>query len=342
MYFEDARFLYLLLLLPLFFAYEVLAFRRQSRWHRRFCGESLDRRARLRSAIFMATAFAAVAFSLSGPWVPSLQRQLRRSGIQIAFGIDASLSMLAEDAARPDTGDPAPGIRNRPIRNRLEQARQFAAHAIGGLKGEQVGIFIFARNGVEIVPLTEDYGYALYALAHLNNAELASPGSDLSEAIQTGQGMLLSSGAGGARNLVLLSDGEDEEMDGESLREAIRVAKNDDIRIHAVGIGTPAPALIPARTRDPAGIAEYYRDGSGAVLKTRMTEGPLKTIARETGGTYLRASESGAPRQLLLSIEQEAEKTASTRETTTAKEELSPAFMLLSMAFFALRLLCGR
>ena len=342
MFFEDARFLYLLFLLPPFFAYEVLAFRRHSRWHRRFCGESLDRRARLRGAIFMALAFAAIAFSLSGPWVPSQQRHLRRSGIQIAFGIDVSLSMLAEDAARPDTDDPAPGIGNRPIRNRLEQAREFAAHAIEGLEGERVGIFIFARNGVEIVPLTEDYGYALYALAHLNNAELASPGSDLAEAIRTGRTMLLSSRAAGARNLVLLSDGEDENMDGESLREAIRAAKNDDIRIHAAGIGTPAPALIPARTRGDAGIGEYYRNGTGEYLKTSLAEGSLKTTARQTGGTYLHASEPRAPRRLLLSIEREAEKTGSTWETTTAKKELSPAFMLLSMALFALRLLCGR
>lgn len=337
MFIEDGRYLYLLLVVPLYLVLEVRSFRRNDRWLRRFSGKAFDRRAHLRKSICMALAFSAAVLSLTDPYLLRQQRQLRRSGIRITIGIDVSKSMLAEDAGKPDADTDGSDIRSR-----LDRARAFAARILERLAGEQVGLFIFARNGVELVPLTQDYGYGRYVLGHLNNTDMAAPGSDLAEAIRFGETMLTSSDGSGAGTILLLSDGEDERMMGESLQDAVRRAKKKHIPVHAVGIGTPSPALIPLRTGGGGRILAYARDADGAFLKTRLVEETLRMISEETGGAYLHVSENGGADRILRLVRKRAETTDASWEKTVRRKDLSPVFMLLSAVFFGLGFLVRR
>ena len=130
---------------------------------------------------FCAVALMALILCLAEPKVQYLRTVFNRGGIDIALGIDVSKSMLAEDEMIPPEGK-----KLFPIANRLNRARYCALNILSALRGERVGVFMFASRGVEVIPSTTDYGYCQYLLKHLNDTTITIPGSDLSQAIMTG------------------------------------------------------------------------------------------------------------------------------------------------------------
>jgi Ca-activated chloride channel family protein len=97
---------------------------------------------------------------------------------------------------------------------------------------------------------------------------------------------------------VLLSDGEDH---GGGLTAAAERLREEGVVVHALGVGTPAgaPLLLPGGggRREPLpgddGTA-VKRDERGAVVISRLDEPALESIARATGGAYLRAGDAAA------------------------------------------------
>lgn len=334
---EEGRYLLLLLLLAPYLGLSIRWFRHQSGWLRRFSGGALSRSAHLRTVGLTGLSFAAAVVSLAGPTALYQEAQPRRSGILIAIGIDISKSMLAEDAIRPEATETP-----FEIANRFNRARRIALDVIDRLNGEWVGLFIFARDGIEIVPLTQDYGYCDYVLRHIQDTDIAASGSDLSAAVLTGRRMLAAHRAPGVNVILLLSDGETTQADPEPLEDALNQARQDGIRVHAIGIGTPTPTLIPLRTAAEAGITDYYRDTEGAFLRTRMVEWTLRTLARETGGGYFSGAIPQAAEKWLEAVSRHADDTRHSLMVKTAELDLAPAFMLASVILFALGILFGR
>jgi hypothetical protein len=85
----------------------------------------------------------------------------------------------------------------------------------------------------------------------------------------------------GARDLILLSDGDDPARDGE-YRYGIDEAREQGIAIHVIGLGN-ADEASPIRIDGQPLLHE------GKEVKTRLEEAPLREIADRTRGTYTAA-----------------------------------------------------
>ncbi|MCX8012093.1 MAG: VWA domain-containing protein, partial [Desulfobacterota bacterium] len=201
---ENTNYLCLILVLPVLVYYSIISYRRSN-----YC---LYQFARIKKNIFTYIAFTTclsislvgLVVALSNPKFQYLRTVFSRSGISIVIGIDVSKSMLAEDEML--SGEDKKVF---PVPNRLNRARAFALNILNSLRGERVGVFMFAHRGVEIIPLTGDYGYCRYLLKHINDTSITLPGSDLKEAILTGLSMLEDASSHQVRVMVIISDGED-------------------------------------------------------------------------------------------------------------------------------------
>jgi Ca-activated chloride channel homolog len=328
---EDARWLWGLLVLPLFVTFAARSGRETGRWRRTVLRRRQGAGRVTAGVLCFCAAVGAVLVAQAGPRVEVQKKVMNRSGIDLCLGIDISKSMLAEDAELPaDAGELFP------VPNRLNRARYFALDLLHELKGERIGVFVFASQAVELIPFTQDYGYLRYMIRHISDAEIAISGSDLGEAIRTGVAMLDEAQGPALKRLILLTDGEDITADQSTLYEAARLAGGKEIKIDAVGVGSARPVLIPIRSPDARTITDYYLEQDGSPLHTSLDPETLDKVAALSGGTFVRIDrEEATPQRLVESILAEARTTEETQGVEPAWLDLAPWFLLAGMGICA-------
>lgn len=208
-------------------------------------------------------AVAFILFALAGPQFGVELVETRSDARQAVIAVDVSLSMMTPDV-KP---------------SRLERAKSSLSLLIDQLRGERVGVVAFAGAAQTICPLTQDADAAKQLLGALDVGAVPTPGTALGDAIRTSVAML--GRYPGGKALILLTDGEDHKSDPLG---AAKEAAAAGVRIFTVGIGTPEGEPIPAAD------GTYHKDAKGATVVSRMDEGVLAKIARETGGAYYRAT----------------------------------------------------
>ena len=333
---ENSGYLWLLLVIPCFLFFSLKSYKKASNWLYRFAHIKKRPIPYGVSTFFLCLALGMVIFSLTEPKVHYNKVVFNRSGIDVAIGIDVSKSMLAEDEMVPEEGKKLFAIPNR-----LNRARYCALNIMDALRGERAGVFMFASKGVSIIPLTTDYGYCQYILKHVNDATIAIPGSDLSQAITSGVSLFEGSPRKTVKIIILLSDGEDISDDKSPIYEAAQRAATQGIAIYTVGIGMGRGVLIPIR--DAAGaIVDYFQDEDGAYLKTRLEQDTLKGISINSGGRYFRASDDHAEESIVDAILKRARTIEYTRVTEPAWFYLSPLLLCAALIFFVIGIIAGR
>jgi len=333
---ENSGYLWLLLIIPCFLFYSFISYKEASNWLYRFAHVNKRPIPYVVSTLFFTLALGTVIFSLAEPKMQYTKVVFNRSGIDVAIGIDVSKSMLAEDEAIPEEGEKLFAIPNR-----LNRARYCALNIISALRGEHAGVFMFASKGVSIVPLTTDYGYCQYILKHVNDATIAIPGSDLSQAIATGVSLFEGSSRKTVKTIILISDGEDISDDKSPIYEAAQRAAAQGIAIYTVGIGMGQGVLIPIRDSG-ANIEGYYLDEDGSYLKTRLEQDTLKSISTITGGRYFRAHDERSEDGIVDAILKRARTIEYTRATEPAWFYLSPLLLCAAFIFFIIGIIAGR
>jgi len=201
---------------------------------------------------------------------------------------------------------------------------------------------MFASKGVAIVPLTTDYSYCQYILKHVNDAAIAIPGSDLSQAIMAGVSLFEGGSRKTVKTIILISDGEDISDDKSPIHEAAQRAASQGIAICTVGTGMGQPVLIPIRDAAGATIDGYYQDDDGTYLKTRLEQDSLKAISGMSGGSYFRAHDQANEESIVAAILKRARTIEYTRATELAWFDLSPLFLCTALLFFILGILARR
>lgn len=322
MTFETPHYLWFLLLVPALVLWSILTFRACNQWRFGFSRETRKPGLFLVRLSFLSLATILVMLSLARPKIQVPRTYFNRSGLVLAVGLDVSKSMLAEDAPLPADFEAL----FSPF-HRLNRARCFALELLSILHGERIGFFMFAREAIEIVPLTRDYGYCRYVLTHLNDADIVTPGSDVGQAIRAGAAMLEASHEKGAKIMVLLSDGEDISPDLSPLYDAAEQAAEKRIRIYTVGVGTTKEALLPIRSPDGSSIVGYYLDQEGAYLKSSLVPETLKRVAKTTGGAFFRANQERAFEDLMEAILLQARELPETKSIELTWVDLSAWFL---------------
>jgi Ca-activated chloride channel family protein len=183
---------------------------------------------------------------------------------EIVIALDLSRSMLAPDV-RP---------------SRLERARLLIQGLLDGLRGERVGLVVFAGTAFLQVPLSADYEVLNEFLPSLNPAFMPVGGTDYEAMLHA---VLDAFGASGTadRYLIVLSDGESTTEGWQDLVDDLR---KKNIRVIGLGVGTAEGAFIP----DQAG--GYVKDERGAVVLSKLNSSTLQQLAAATNGVYTDAS----------------------------------------------------
>lgn len=183
----------------------------------------------------------------------------------VIFMLDVSNSMNAEDI------NPS----------RLTEAKNLMIQTMQKMKSDKVGIVIFAGQATSIMPLTTDYNSAETYISGVETNSMQIQGTDFLNGMKIAADKFKNVSKG-ARKVVLLSDGEDNEGNDD---DAIKLANKEGITVTSVGIGTDEGAPVPEYVFGQ--LMGYKTDMNGqTVISKRQTEA-LKKMAQATGGSYI-------------------------------------------------------
>ena len=215
------------------------------------------------SAVLTMLLFSLLIIAWANPQWGAKREKVKTRSSDIFIALDISTSMYCEDIAP----------------NRLEQARKFALELTERLRGERIGLILFAGNAYLQMPLTTDYAAAQIFLKSASPAQATSQGTALGDAIRVAK-------EGFRRDqkfhktLIIISDGEDHDADA---IEMAKTAGDEGMSIFTVGVGTAQGSFIPISIR---GSQDWKRDASGQPVRTSLNETLLQAIANDGGGVY--------------------------------------------------------
>lgn len=212
-------------------------------------------------------AIALLLFALARPQWGFRWEQTSQRGLDILVLLDTSRSMLAADF-KP---------------NRLQQAKWGLRDFVRELHGDRVGLIPFAGASYLQCPLTIDYAAFMMSLENARVGIIPRGGTAISSALKTAV-ETFDKQAESDRVILLITDGEDHEG---RIEDWISELKAKNIKVYAIGVGTPEGEPIPS----PGGGAGFQKDASGNVILSTLHEDPLRKLALETGGSFVRAAQ---------------------------------------------------
>ncbi|MCP3928374.1 MAG: VWA domain-containing protein [Bacteroidetes bacterium] len=244
-------------------------------------------------AVFLSITFIFLVIGIANPQMRLKLETVKREGVEIMIALDISNSMMAEDIAP----------------NRLEQAKLAISQLIKRLHNDKIGLVIFAGQPYVQLPLTTDYSAARMFLSSVNTSIIPIQGTAIGAAIE----LCLESfdpDTKGNKALIIISDGENHEDDA---IEQAKVAKEANIQVHTIGIGSSQGVPIPVYSN--SGRRDFRRDPEGNVVITKLNETMMQQIAGAGDGSYVRAANVTTALKLVFDKINELEK----EEFETAK-----------------------
>ena len=217
--------------------------------------------------LIVACSILALANLQSG----SKMEEVKREGIDLYIAIDVSNSMNAEDI----------------VPSRLERSKQAINKLIADMRGDRIGVIVFADKAFVQLPITTDYSAARMFLSTINTSLVASQGTAIAEAINLAVKSFPDETH--SRAIVIISDGEDHEND--AAVKAAQEAVKQGVYIYTIGMGLPDGAPIPEYNQYGHQMG-YRKDKQGNTIITKLNEQMLQQIAAAGNGIYVRASNS--------------------------------------------------
>lgn len=233
----------------------------EAQWGRLRAGVQAWRRTA--RGLLLALAVLLTGAALARPQWGTVLEERKARGLDLVFALDVSKSMLAEDLGT----------------SRLERAKADIRDFVGQLRGDRVGLVLFAGAAFLQIPLTFDHATFTQALDLATPAALPRGGTDLAAALREGAAAFEHDQ--NFKLLILLSDGED--LGGGAL-EAAREVAAQKVRVFTVGVGTAAGDLIPLK--EDGRLQGFVRDAGGQQVTSRLDEAALTAVAAATGGFY--------------------------------------------------------
>jgi Ca-activated chloride channel family protein len=246
------------------------------------------RRSYLRGAAWWF-AWGLLTLAATGPRValesnPSDEaRPEARHHLTLLVALDISASMAATDIA-PE---------------RLARARLELTDLLARLRGERVGVVVFAGQAGLLLPPSDDLALVADALAQAGPDLIEPPGTNLAAALEVAGAtrdapLSLERGAGGEgirhAAVLLVTDGEADSLAGpagEAARQAAEKLRAAGVPLFVLGVGSELGAPIPL---PDGGFAQ--RDGEQVL--SRPDAAALQALARATGGRFERARDGDA------------------------------------------------
>jgi Ca-activated chloride channel family protein len=226
-------------------------------------------------ATLVVLALAGMGIALIGPRFGTQLQTVERRGVDLIIALDVSESMRATDVSP----------------SRLKRVKKEIRDLVDRLRGDRVGLVLFAGTGFVQCPLTTDYGALRLFLDVAGPDRVPVPGTNFGAALDAATEAFDAArpasdstarpGQDRARVVLLLSDGENHVGDLASVKQK---AQQNDVTLFAAGVGTTGGARIPIfENGREVGVK---RDQQGQVVRTKLNEDALTTLAE--GGAYFR------------------------------------------------------
>jgi Ca-activated chloride channel homolog len=269
--------------------------------------KSVIPRLRHSGIVLRSLALVALIIALARPQSSLSWQNTTTEGIDIIIASDISGSMLAEDF-QP---------------NRLEAGKNIAIDFIKNRPDDRIGLVIFSGESFTQCPLTIDHDVLINLFKDVKNG-MIDDGTAIGMGLATAVNRLKESDAK-SKVVILLTDGSNN-MGSIPPVTAAEIAKQFNVRVYTVGIGTHGYAPYPVQT--PAGI-QYQR------IPVDVDEGTLSKIANITGGKYFRATDN----ETLKNIYDQIDKLEKAKIDVTQyhkKTEMFLPFALIALLFLSL------
>lgn len=221
--FADARFLWLLLLIPVCILWYIGRNKKdQPAFQIPATGKLAEKkfaRVRLRHMLFILRMLAccSLIIAIARPQKTFSSQTINSEGIDIQITLDVSGSMLASDV-KP---------------NRLEAAKDVAASFISGRPNDRIGIILFAEQALTASPVTIDHVALLQILRGVHTMEMAN-GTAIGMGLGTAVNHLKESKSF-SKVIILITDGENNAGSVLPL-QAAQLAYDAGVRVYTIGL----------------------------------------------------------------------------------------------------------
>ncbi|MEJ5352216.1 MAG: VWA domain-containing protein [Melioribacteraceae bacterium] len=324
--FAHIEFLYALIIIPLLIVIYIYLQKNHNKILERFADSKLHNilfplrskaKSNLKFALFTFSLML-ILIALANPQVGTKIEEVKQIGIDVYILLDVSKSMLAEDI-KP---------------SRLEKAKYEISKLIQRLKGDRIGLIVFAGEAYVQIPLTSDYSAANLFLNAVDVNSVPQPGTAIGPAIE----LALKSfkyDDGTKKAIIIITDGEDHQGNLESVLDE---ANSKDVVIYAIGLGSPAGVPIPIYNEAGVQIG-YKKDNQGNIVLTKLNEDILKQITSKCNGKYYRGTNTEDELEAIYNDIAKIEQSEYGSKRITEYEDrfyyfLFPAILLLVIDFF--------
>lgn len=199
-------------------------------------------------------------------------------GLDIVMSIDVSSSMLAKDL-KP---------------NRLEALKKVAMTFVENRPNDRIGIVVYAAEAYTKTPVTSDKDIVLEAIESIKYDNVINDGTGIGMGLTTAVNRLKESKAK-SKVIILLTDGVNNSgfIEPETASE---IAREYGIKVYTIALGTNGKAQFPYAI-SPTGEMLFR------MMPVEIDEKLLKTIAKNTGGKYFRATNNNKLEEIYESID---------------------------------------
>ena len=269
--FANPEFLWLLLVIPLLVAWQLLKQKKSlvplKMPSTKGFNNSIYNRLKPILFVLRLLSISALIIGLARPQNSSESTRTETTkGIDIVMAIDVSSSMLAKDLSP----------------NRLVALKEVASNFIKDRPNDRIGLVVYAGESYTKTPITSDKRLVLQALKEIQYGELTD-GTAIGMGLATSVNRLKDSKAL-SKVIILLTDGVNNAGFIEPATAA-ELAVEYDIKTYTIGLGTNGNALSPI-AYNPDGSFRY------GMAEVQIDETLLEQIANLTGGKYFRATDN--------------------------------------------------
>ena len=263
-------------------------------------------------------AITLLIISAADPQIGTSLQEVKQTGIDVYICLDVSLSMKADDI-KP---------------NRLEKAKYQISTLIRKLKGDRIGLAIFAGEAYVQFPLTTDYSAAGLFLNAVDFNSVPQPGTAIASAVDLAV-KSFDYRTSTQKVIVLITDGEDHEGD---IDKSVADAVSKNIKIYCIGLGSLQGSPIPVNNAQGQAV-DFKKDNEGNIVITKLDEAILQHIASQGNGKYFRGSNYEDHLDKIYSDLSSMQKAEFGVKKITEYEDrfyyfLAPAIVLLLIEFF--------
>jgi Ca-activated chloride channel family protein len=279
-----------------------------------FGARPAPRRKRTAKRALLIAAVALMAVAIARP-VKSTATVPSSTG-DVVFLLDVSRSMLSRDVV--------PNVAPNRLRRAKQIAGDLAARIASWPGGQRLGLIAFAGNAAVLCPLTIDLDYFRETLDAASLDSVTRGGSRIGEAMRFALNNGFDDVRRGSKDLVLLTDGGDQDSDPQQAAQALA---RSGVRLSVIGIGNPDRSIeVPLSETDDRPF--IY---NGAPVLTRLESGELHAI----GGSYWEANGAFDAAAVVDRLAGRIAARSGAGETET-REEYYPLLLALAAILLAL------